>query len=61
MSDRILRPKDVCQLLGISLSSLWRYRKEGFPRPLAIGQRNIGWRESVVMEWVDKNNGGNDE
>ena len=55
MTDRVLRPKEIRQLLGgISKSTLWRWISENqFPRPLKLGERAVGWRESTVEAWLD--------
>ena len=55
MVDRIVRPKEVRELLGnISKSTLWRWiAKERFPRPMKLGERAVGWRQSTINEWLD--------
>ncbi len=41
--ERYLRPKDVCLLLGMSLSTFWRKVKndEAFPKPVKDGRRSL--------------------
>lgn len=34
----LMSSKDVCQLLGVSLPTLWRWQKAGFLVPLKIGK-----------------------
>lgn len=54
--DSILRSKEVAKMLGISCTSLWRWRKSGiFPEPMALGKdkKMIGWRESTVLNWIE--------
>ena len=34
----LMSSKDVCQLLGVSLPTLWRWNKAGFLVPLKIGK-----------------------
>ena len=54
MADRILRPKAVCERLGISRTTLWRKQKDGdMPPPVRLGPNSIGWKESTVQEWLD--------
>lgn len=39
---------------GISGVALWRWMNRpelGFPRPIAIGQRNY-WREADILAWL---------
>lgn len=53
--DRILRESEVRKILGgISRTTLWEWRRNGvFPQPLKIGGGLHGWRESVLIEWLD--------
>ncbi|MGF1768624.1 AlpA family phage regulatory protein [Enterovibrio makurazakiensis] len=51
--NRILRVKEISELLGLSKSTIWRMRREGlFPAPLRLGPRAVGWRESDVTDWI---------
>ena len=53
-TDRILRPKAVCDRLSISRTTLWRKQKDGtFPAPVRLGKNSIGWRESAIQDWLD--------
>jgi prophage regulatory protein len=41
---RILRQRQVLQLLGISSSTLWEWVRRGrFPKPIAIGPNSKAW------------------
>lgn len=53
---RILSPKDVGKLIGRSTSTINRWwRKDGlFPKPLLMNGRTLGWREDVVLDWLNK-------
>ena len=54
MEDRILRPREVCRAIGLSRTTLWRRcRDKRFPAPVRLGQNAIGWRASVVYDWLD--------
>jgi prophage regulatory protein len=49
MVERILRFPEVRALQGISRSSIYANIGEGlFPRPISLGPRMVGWRESEV-------------
>ena len=51
--EKILRPKDLIKMLGISRTSLWRLEREGcFPKHLQLGVRSIGWKLSDVNQWI---------
>ena len=54
-ADRVVRPREVRELLGnISKSTLWRWIAKGqFPRPMKLGERAVGWRQSTLNEWLD--------
>ncbi|MFS1873309.1 helix-turn-helix transcriptional regulator [Enterovibrio norvegicus] len=55
--NRILRLKEIAELVGLSKSTIWRLRQEGlFPEPLQLGARAVGWYESDVMDWLKSRN-----
>lgn len=48
-----IRAKELSDALGISLSTLWRWRKAGVvPEPIALGPRIVGWRTSDIQNWL---------
>ncbi len=55
--DRLLRVKEVCELLGCSSMQLWRLRNDkdyerlNFPKPVGY-DRNLRWNESEVRAWI---------
>jgi len=57
MRERVLRNKKVCEILDISETTLWRWRKAGyFPEPRGVPHSSIkGWAESTIDEWVMQN------
>jgi predicted DNA-binding transcriptional regulator AlpA len=47
--DQILTPAEVCSLLRISRSSLWRYERAGLlPRRIHLSNRKTGFFASEV-------------
>lgn len=52
--DRILRCREVQERTGLSTSTLYDWMRRGiFPKPLQLGPRNVGWRESAITGWID--------
>ena len=52
--DRLVRIKEVVEILAINRSTFWRLRESGdFPEPLTISARNVAWRKSTVDAWID--------
>lgn len=55
MATVILRLPSVKVRTGLSRSTIYLRMAEGnFPRPVPLGGRAIGWIESEVDEWIDK-------
>ncbi|MBT5242467.1 MAG: AlpA family phage regulatory protein [Rhodospirillaceae bacterium] len=54
MTETILRRPDVEKRCGLSRSTIYQLMTEGrFPRPLRLGKRAVGWRESDVASWLE--------
>jgi prophage regulatory protein len=54
MTETILRRPDVEKRCGLSRSTIYQLMTEGrFPRPLRLGKRAVGWRESDVAGWLE--------
>lgn len=59
MADRLLRAKQVCELLGCSQMQLWRFRFDeryqmlGFPRPVGF-DRFPRFKESEILDFVER-------
>ena len=50
---RILRVKDVVELLGVSRSTLYSWISSGiFPRPARLGPNVVGWPATAIEEWL---------
>jgi len=51
--DRILRAKQVCEMLSIGRTNLYEQVKSGtFPVPVQLGERAVGWRLSDINAWI---------
>ncbi|MDG1117232.1 MAG: AlpA family transcriptional regulator [Flavimaricola sp.] len=54
MAERILRRPEVEARTGLSRSTIYLWIQKGeFPKPVALGARLVGWRESDVAEWLE--------
>ena len=54
MQDCILRRPAVEQLVGLGRSTIYAMIAEGtFPKPVKLGKRAVGWRESDITAWID--------
>lgn len=53
LSDALMTPEEVADLLRIPVSTLyaWRYRSEG-PRAHKVG-RHLRWDPAEVARWLD--------
>jgi len=50
---KIIRLKDVMDSTGLGRSTIYKYISEGgFPRPISLGDRSVGWLESEIHEWI---------
>jgi len=60
MPDAILKLRKVVETTQLSRSTIYeklnirspRYDAT-FPRPVRLGQRAVGWRESEIAAWID--------
>jgi predicted DNA-binding transcriptional regulator AlpA len=53
---KIIRLDELSKLLGVSKTSLWRWRRDpsiGFPFPIMLGSRLVGWRLIEIENWLD--------
>lgn len=51
--ERILRRPEVEYRTGLSRSTIYAWMElNEFPRPIALGARLVGWRESDVEAWL---------
>ncbi|NOC90613.1 AlpA family transcriptional regulator [Ruegeria sp. HKCCD6604] len=54
MQDKIYRRPDVESLVGLSRSTIYAMIADGsFPKPIKLGKRAVGWRQSDVLTWLD--------
>ena len=55
--ERMLRVKQVLELIPVSKSTWWAGVKKGrFPKPIRLGPRVTCWLESDIMSLMNKEN-----
>ena len=51
--DPVLRPAQAAEALGITRSTLTRWRqRDDFPKALRLGPQAIGWRRADIESWI---------
>ena len=54
MAHELLTLAQVRELVPLTTSTLYRLmRQNRFPTPLKIGWRNVRWKRSEVLAWLD--------
>lgn len=52
--DRIVRRKQLLELIGVSSTTQWRMEKAGqFPARVKIGKGLVGWHLVEVEKWLE--------
>jgi prophage regulatory protein len=52
--QRLLRIRQVLDLIPVSKSSWWQGVKEGrFPKPIKLGPRTTCWREADILGLIE--------
>ena len=50
----LIRVADVCELLGVSVSTVYRWRsQEAFPEPVKLGPNTVRFRIDDIEAWRD--------
>ncbi len=53
-SCRLIRLREVLNICGMSRATLYREIKlHGFPAPVRLSARTVGWLQDEVMQWVE--------
>ena len=51
---RVLRPKQVSVLVGLSLMQIWRLRQaHRFPEPISLGANSRGFLQNEIDAWIE--------
>ena len=50
---KIVRLDEVCALVGLARSTIYaKVSAGGFPPPIRLGSRSVGWRLSDLDSWL---------
>lgn len=53
IKDRVVRRKQLLQIIGLSYATQWRMERAGlFPARVRLGKGSVGWLLSEVEQWV---------
>lgn len=55
MKPEVLRTSEVCRLVGLSRTTVWRLSRSPdstFPVPRKLTGKSIGWLRTEVEEWL---------
>jgi len=51
---KIIRPKELAEILSVSTVTIWRMEKKGeLPPRKKIGSRTAGWLAKDIKEWME--------
>jgi len=54
VNDPLIKRKELATELGQSLTTLWRWTRDGYlPQPVRLGS-SVGWPRSVIDAWKVK-------
>lgn len=52
-ADRVIRMRELTGRIGLSKSEIYRRIQAGtFIKPISLGPRAVGWRESDIESWL---------
>ncbi|MFA0081967.1 helix-turn-helix transcriptional regulator [Vibrio breoganii] len=55
MNETLLSYSDLNQLLNRNYRTIWAWVRDGkFPQPVKMSGRTIGWKKSVVDQWLEE-------
>ena len=54
MTVKMLRPKELPEVVGLSRVTIWRKVRDGtFPPPIELAENAIGWPEDIIDTWLE--------
>jgi len=53
IAGEVVRRKELCQITGLSMTTLWRQERDGyFPARIRLTNHSVGWRRSDIEAWL---------
>jgi prophage regulatory protein len=55
-SARVLRIQQVCERIGVTQATIYSWLnngRHGFPAPVRLGARSVGWHEAEIARWLE--------
>lgn len=53
-SKRIVRQAEVCEITGLSRTTIWRLERDGrFPKRRRLGPNSVGHVLSDILDWIE--------
>ena len=53
IQERILKLEELRKQIPMSKTAIYKAVANGsFPKPLSLGARSVGWKQSEVFQWV---------
>jgi prophage regulatory protein len=54
VNTKIIKLPEVCERCALSRSSIYAYiQNNKFPKPVRLGERAVGWKETEITTWID--------
>lgn len=54
INEQILRVKQVKDITGLSIASIYRFEKAGkFPKRFHLSEKLVGWKMSDIQAWIN--------
>lgn len=54
VEERMLKIKEVCQMVSLSRSTIWRLERAGnFPKHRYLSPGRVGWKLTEIQNWID--------
>jgi len=53
MSERLLRVREVADMIGVGVTTVWEWSRSGrLPKPFRLSARLTVWKESEIQRFI---------